>query len=278
MAFSGSPRAVQFNSNTVYIYDDHDDAVIGSLVFPRAVISASIQYEFLIVVLENETCVYHLKDLTLFRRIATYRNEKGIASIQLKNGMPIVCVLGESRGCIRLIDERRDYSIRAHESAISALCLSYNGEFAASASVRGSIIRVFDTTTGKCLSVIRRGHMRAGIVNIEFDRYSQYLMCNSDTTVHIAKRERLSDMSLGSPLPTIDEASEDGTQRMFGGVFSDSFSFRYSNPDHSKSMVAVFGSEPESVFVLTTNGLFVKLSIDADRGLVKYQESNIRSL
>lgn len=43
-------------------------------------------------------------------------------------------------------------------------------------------------------------------------------------------------------------------------------------------MVAVFGSEPESVFVLTTNGLFVKLSIDADRGLAKYQESNIRSL
>ena len=67
----------------------------------------------LIAVLENETCVYHLKDLTLFRRVATYRNEKGtstdilshagIASIQLKNGMPIVCVLGESRGCIRLI-------------------------------------------------------------------------------------------------------------------------------------------------------------------------------
>lgn len=104
--------------------------------------------------------------------------------------------------------------------------MSYNGEFVASASVRGSIIRVFDTTTGKCLSVIRRGHMRADIVNIEsvlfsllmnrFDRYSQYLMCNSDTTVHIAKRERLSDVALGGPLPTIEEASEDGTQRMFG--------------------------------------------------------------
>lgn len=72
--------------------------------------------------------------------------------------------------------------------------------------------------------------------------------------------------------------NEKWTEVMTRGVFSDSFSFRYSNPDHSKSMVAVFGSEPESVFVLTTNGLFVKLSIDADRGLVKYQESNIRSL
>lgn len=36
-------------------------------------------------------------------------------------------------------------------------------------------------------------------------------------------------------------------------------------------MLAVFGSEPESVFVLTANGLFTKLSIDAEKGLVRYQ-------
>ena len=60
------------------------------------------------------------------------------------------------------------------------------------------------------------------------------------------------------------------------GLFSDSFSFRYSNPDRSKSMLAVFGSEPESVFVVTANGLFTKLSIDADKGLVQYQATDLR--
>lgn len=47
------------------------------------------------------------------------------------------------------------------------MCLSSNGELLASASVRGSVIRVFDASSGKCLSVIRRGRMHADIVNIE---------------------------------------------------------------------------------------------------------------
>ena len=42
-------------------------------------------------------------------------------------------------------------------------------------------------------------------------------------------------------------------------------------------MLAVFGSEPESVFVLTANGLFTKLSIDAEKGLVQYQVTDLRS-
>lgn len=42
-------------------------------------------------------------------------------------------------------------------------------------------------------------------------------------------------------------------------------------------MLAVFGSEPESVFVLTANGLFTKLLIDAEKGLVRYQVTDLRS-
>lgn len=33
----------------------------------------------------------------------------------------------------------------------------------------------------------------------------------------------------------------------------------------------------ESVFVLTANGLFTKLSIDAEKGLVRYQVTDLRS-
>lgn len=37
-------------------------------------------------------------------------------------------------------------------------------------------------------------------------------------------------------------------------------------------MVAVFGSEPDTVFVLTSKGLLQKLSIDGDFGISKYRE------
>ena len=43
--------------------------------------------------------------------------------------------------------------------------------------------------------------------------------------------------------------------------------FRYANPDKSKSMISVFGSEPETVYVVTSKGLFQKLSLDPEKGL-----------
>lgn len=125
------------------------------------------------------------------------------------DGEPIIATLGKYKGTIRLsvrillvyheqIGRREEEIIRAHESAIGCLCLSREGSLLASASVRGSVIRVFDTQTKKCVSTIRRGHMYAVIVNLEcdyfkslnnrFDRHTQYLLCNSDSTIHIAKR------------------------------------------------------------------------------------------
>lgn len=38
-------------------------------------------------------------------------------------------------------------------------------------------------------------------------------------------------------------------------------------------MLAVFGSEPESIYLVTTKGLFQKLSFNGDRNLVVFQHS-----
>ena len=100
-----------------------------------------------------------------------------------------------------------------------------------------------------------------------FDSNMQYLLCNSDTTIHIA-RLMLSGHSLRSSTTSLR------TFDRFGLVL-ESFSIRYSNPDHSASMVAVFGSEPDTVFVITSKGLFQKLSIDGDIGISKYREDSL---
>ena len=58
-------------------------------------------------------------------------------------------------------------TIPAHDSAISCLALSEDGDLLATASIRGSLIRVFDVNTAHCLSSIRRGHLHTSIVNLE---------------------------------------------------------------------------------------------------------------
>ena len=59
------------------------------------------------------------------------------------------------------------------------------------------------------------------------------------------------------------------------GFISDSFVFRYSNPDKSKTMISVFGSEPETVYVVTSKGLFQKLALDPEKGLSLIKEYKI---
>lgn len=59
------------------------------------------------------------------------------------------------------------------------------------------------------------------------------------------------------------------------GFISDSFVFRYANPDKSKSMISVFGAEPETVYVVTSKGLFQKLSLDPEKGLSLFKEYKI---
>ena len=61
-------------------------------------------------------------------------------------------------------------------------------------------------------------------------------------------------------------------------LFGRSFSLHYSNPDHSKTMVAVFGAEPDTLCVLTSKGLLQKLSIDGESHFSVFQEDTVLHL
>lgn len=82
-------------------------------------------------------------------------------------------VLGKKKGAITIWSKGKktfgnvSQTITAHESELSSLCVSPDGKMVATASVKGSIIRIFSTYTGECLGEIRRGRTHAAIVNLE---------------------------------------------------------------------------------------------------------------
>ncbi|VDN93742.1 unnamed protein product [Brugia pahangi] len=86
-------------------------------------------------------------------------------------------------------------TISAHTSPLAALRFSYDGKKLATASTRGTVIRVFDTESGDRLYEFTRGVKRfVTIYSLAFSLDGNYLCSSSNTeTVHVFKLERTAD-------------------------------------------------------------------------------------
>lgn len=76
--------------------------------------------------------------------------------------------------------------IEAHKSALSAMCLSSDGQLLATASEKGTIVRIFNVETGLKLYQFRRGTYPTTIHSLSFSESKNYVVATSASgTVHI---------------------------------------------------------------------------------------------
>lgn len=78
--------------------------------------------------------------------------------------------------------------INCHKTSVEKLIISQNGALLASASVKGTIIRIFNTKTSKKVCEFRRGSLPAIITSLAFSSDYTVLACSSlNGTVHFFK-------------------------------------------------------------------------------------------
>lgn len=82
--------------------------------------------------------------------------------------------------------------IPAHDSPLAALAFSPSGTEVATASERGTVIRVFSSLDGSKLFELRRGLKRCVVIaSLSFSTCAEYLVSSSNTeTVHIFRLDR----------------------------------------------------------------------------------------
>lgn len=188
LAIVGGGRNPRYPTNKVMIWDDHQNKCIGELKFRTAVFAVRLRRDRVVVVLETKVFVYRFKDLKLLDQITTLPNPKGLVSLCPEAKHNVLAVPGTTKGSIKieLYDISKATLIKAHDTDLAQFALNSDGSRIASASEKGTLIRVWNCFTGELLRELRRGMDKAEIYCICFNPASSFLACSSDKgTVHI---------------------------------------------------------------------------------------------
>lgn len=141
--------------------------------------------EYIIVLLRHKVSVYKFHNsLKLLHEYETSDNSLGLCTLSSKH---LACP-GRTAGQIQLIELATGNVsiIPAHETALQAIQLSPDGKLLASASEKGTLIRVYLTSSCAKVAELRRGIDRATIFSLGFSPSGAMLACTSDkSTLHI---------------------------------------------------------------------------------------------
>ena len=85
-----------------------------------------------------------------------------------------------------VVDKSIENTINAHDSDIGALALNSQGTLIATASIKGTVIKIFSSEEGTALQELRRGASKAFITSITFHPTMNMLACTSDrSSIHL---------------------------------------------------------------------------------------------
>lgn len=118
----------------------------------------------------------------------------------------------------------------------------------ATASERGTLVRIFDTTTGQKVAELRRGSNQAKIYCINFNQTSTAVVVASDHgTIHVFNLEE-------------EEKREKNISQILPKYFSSNWSFcKFSIPaGPSIHCICAFGADSNSIIVISADGNYYK--------------------
>ena len=150
LALVGGGPDPQYPPNKVMIWDDHQSRCIGELSFRSDVRSVRLRRDRIIVVLEQKIFVYNFADLKLMHQIETIANPKGLCAVSQGAGSMVLVCPGLQKGQVRIehYASKRTKFVMAHDSRIACFALTQDGHLLATASSKGTLVRIFNTVDG----------------------------------------------------------------------------------------------------------------------------------
>ena len=207
MLFTTNLLAVVGNSdrwpaNKVLLWDDATRRCSGELNFKSDVKAVRLRRDLIVVVLAHKVYVYDFSELRCVDGIETLANPQGLCALSTASGAAVLACPGLNKGGVRvewfdaqpgsgasrIVKDpgRRTRFLTAHDSPVAAMALTIRGERLATASEKGTLVRVFDTQSGTQQCELRRGLDTACIWSIAWSPDGLWCAATSDKgTAHV---------------------------------------------------------------------------------------------
>ncbi|KAG1730323.1 WD40 repeat-like protein [Suillus lakei] len=250
IALVGAADQPQSSPRKLQIVNTKRQSMICELLFPSSILAVKLNRKTLVIVLEVEIYIYDISNMRLLHIIETTPNPEATCALSpsadnsyLAYPSPVPSPTtqspsqastsqtpppGHQSGDVLLFSTRTltvANVIQAHKSPISFLSINSTGTILATASDKGTVIRVWSIPGAEKLYQFRRGTREARIHSINFNVMSSLLAVSSaHDTVHIFKlgpQKAPSSSSskkndgLSSPPESID--GREGSAGMDGG-------------------------------------------------------------
>lgn len=151
ISFVGTGENPSFPSTRLVLWDDIAHRPFGELNFKTDVLACQLRKDKIVVVLVNKVYVYNFEQLDCTDTFVTCNNPDGVVNFSTGEDSCVLAIPDEQVGFVKVIhfnNNKEIVQIKCQNSAIASLKLSKDGKLLATASSKGTLVRLWDSMSG----------------------------------------------------------------------------------------------------------------------------------
>ena len=285
LAFVGGGDYPKFSPNKITIWDDHQGKIVSQIRFNSDVIKVKIRKDSIIGVLQDKIYIFNISTLETIDVLETYPNPNGIFSIsnadnelllaypspQMKGRVQIenynLAILGTNKSETKIIN--------AHESQLAYISMNNQGTFIATASDKGTLIRIFlISKTDQPIVALKRGKKNVKMNWLVFSPDNEIIGCTSDSgTIHVFNIREINKLIIDKKNEEEKKDSKNNKKEKSIKINIKEKSFGQFKIPESQSIMGFYQSQ--RIIIITDSGKYYKITYDTKEGCEKKEEGTL---